>query len=103
MYVGGAKYSQCEYFVHFIDMSLILTLTLNNLINQNILMGEHRSCGQYDHKPPFITILLLMTLFQTKYRLALSLIIIDEKSSVVENYVVTKVLCYKFNIRETDM
>ena len=34
-------------FVHFIDMSLILTLTLNNLIDQNILMGAHRSCGQY--------------------------------------------------------
>ncbi len=30
-------------------MSLILTLTLNNLINQNILMGARRSCGQYQH------------------------------------------------------
>jgi hypothetical protein len=29
-------------------MSLILTLTLNNLINQNILMGACRSCGQYN-------------------------------------------------------
>jgi hypothetical protein len=29
-------------------MSVILTLTLNNLMNQNILMGAHRSCGQYE-------------------------------------------------------
>jgi hypothetical protein len=58
---------------------------------------------RYDMKPPLTTKTLLMTLFQRKFTFASSLVSIDEKSSVVENYAATKALCYKFNIKEQEM
>ena len=55
------------------------------------------------NRPPLTTMAVLMTLFQAKFTYALSLVCIDPDTTVVENYAATRVLCYKFNIREFDM
>lgn len=57
---------------------------------------------KYD-KPPLTTMAVLMTLFQAKFKYALSIVCIDEEASLMENYAATRVLCYKFNISEYDM
>jgi len=55
---------------------------------------------KYDGKPPLTTTALIMTLFQTKYSFVFHLVEIDSDSSIVENYVATRLLCHKFNINE---
>lgn len=59
--------------------------------------------SKYDMKPPLTTPSLLMTLFQAKFKEALSIVTVDYSSSSMENYIATRVLCYKFNINEEDM
>ena len=58
---------------------------------------------KYDMRPPLTTISLLMTLFQEKFKYALSVLVIDNNASGVECYAATRVLCYKFNISEEEM
>ena len=58
---------------------------------------------KYDIKPPLTTISLLMTLFQEKFKYALSILVIDSAASGVECYIATRVLCHKFNISEEEM
>ena len=41
--------------------------------------------------------------FQAKFFYALSIVWIDEKATLVENYVATRLLCYKFRISEDNM
>jgi hypothetical protein len=53
---------------------------------------------KYDMKPPLTTKVSLMTLFQAKFTYALSLVAIDKDASLVECYVATRLLCYKFSI-----
>ena len=57
---------------------------------------------RYD-RPLLTTLAVLMTLFQAKFNYALSIVCIDDDTTVVENYVATRVLCYKFNIHEGKM
>ncbi|KAG7358006.1 hypothetical protein IV203_014593 [Nitzschia inconspicua] len=58
---------------------------------------------KYDMRPPLSARAVLMTLFQAKFTYALSLVCIDDKSTVPENYAATRVLCHKFNISEYTM
>jgi hypothetical protein len=58
---------------------------------------------KYDHGPPLTPQAVLATLFQGKFPLALLLVLIDSESTVVENYIATRVLCHKFRVSETEM
>jgi len=58
---------------------------------------------KYDLKPPLSPRALLMTLFQDKFKTALSMVRIDEDSSLLECYIATRALCHRFGIYEGTM